>query len=88
MLIKSSTSIRTDYDGIVTLAKTKKEPVFVTRNGEGEMVFLPLELWEKREAENELLRLLLQRERNRRSGARTYSQEDVDALVEDILHEA
>lgn len=88
MLIKSSTSIRTDYDGIATLAKTKKEPVFVTRNGEGEMVFLPLELWEKREAENELLRLLLQRERNRRSGARTYSQEDVDALVEDILHEA
>ena len=51
MMIKSATALRNDYDGMVQLSKSKQEPIFLTRNGEGEMVFLPIELWEKREAE-------------------------------------
>ncbi len=35
------------------------------------MVFVPLELWEKREAELDLLAELLRREQNRLAGART-----------------
>ena len=29
------------------LSKEAQEPIFLTRNGEGEMVFAPIELWEK-----------------------------------------
>ena len=87
MMIRSATAMRNDYDGMVRLSKEKQEPIFLTRNGEGEMVFLPLELWEKREAELNLLSELLRREENRLAGARTATQEQVRAIVEDLLHE-
>ena len=87
MLIKSTTALRNDYDAMVKLSKEKQEPIYLTRNGEGEMVFMPIELWEKREAELDLLEELLKRERNRLAGARTYSMEEIDRMAEDILHE-
>lgn len=87
MVIRSSTALRNDYDGMVKLSQERKEPIFLTRNGDGEMVFLPIELWEKREAELDLLAEMLRREQSRIAGARTYSMEEMDALTEDILGE-
>ena len=87
MVIKSATTLRNDYDGVVTLAKTKQEPVFITRNGEGEMVILPIELWERREAELDLLELLLNRERSRIAGARTYTREEMRDVAREVLGE-
>lgn len=86
MMIKSATALRNDYDKVVRLSKEKQEPIYITRNGEGEMVFLPQELWEKREAELELLAELLQRERNRIAGARTFSMDDMRDAAEEILN--
>ena len=59
MIIKSATALRSEYDKLVQLSKEKQEPIFLTRNGEGEMVFLPIDLWEKREKELDLLAELL-----------------------------
>lgn len=87
MMIRSATAMRNDYDGMVKLSKEKQEPIFLTRNGEGEMVFLPLELWEKREAELNLLSEMLRREENRLAGAKTASQEEMRSLTEELLHE-
>ena len=87
MVIKSSTALRSDYDGMVKLAQEKQEPIFLTRNGDGEMVFVPIELWEKREAELDMLAEMLRREQNRQAGAKTYSTDDIAALAEDILRE-
>ena len=87
MMIRSATAMRNDYDGMVKLSKEKQEPIFLTRNGEGEMVFLPLELWEKREAELDLLSEMLRREGNHLAGAKTASQEQMHALTEKLLHE-
>ena len=64
MLIKSSTTLRNEYDKIVGLSKARQEPVYITRNGEGEMVFLPIEAYERREAELTLLEKLLMAEQN------------------------
>ena len=33
MLIKSSTTLRNEYDKIVGLSKARQEPVYITRNG-------------------------------------------------------
>ena len=79
--------MRSDYDGMVKLAKEKQEPIYLTRNGDGEMVFVPIELWEKREAELDMLAEMLRREQNRQAGAKTYSTDDIAALAEDILRE-
>ncbi len=87
MVIKSATALRNDYDGMVRLSKQRQEPIFLTRNGEGEMVFLPLELWEKREAELSLLAELLNRERNALAGAKTSTQDEMETLAEELLDE-
>lgn len=88
MVIRSATTLRNDYDGMVKLSKEKQEPIFITRNGDGEMVFLPIELWEKREAELNLLSEMLRREQSRIAGARTYSMEEIRSAVEELLHES
>ncbi len=87
MLIRSSTALRSNYDEMVKLSQEKQEPVFLTRNGDGEMVFLPIELWEKREAELNLLAEMLRREQNRIEGAKTYSLDEMETLTEEILRE-
>ena len=51
------------------------------------MVFLPIELWEKREAELNLLEEMLRRERSMLSGSRTASMDQMAAMSEEILRE-
>lgn len=87
MEIRSATALRNDYDGMVRLSKEKQSPIFLTRNGDGEMVFLPIELWEKREAELNLLEEMLRRERSMLSGSRTASMNQMVAMSEEILGE-
>ncbi|MCI5704989.1 type II toxin-antitoxin system Phd/YefM family antitoxin [Candidatus Pseudoscillospira sp. SGI.172] len=87
MMIRSATTLRNDYDKMVKLSQERQEPIFLTRNGEGEMVFLPIELWEKREAELDLLAESLRREQNLAAGAKTYSMQEMEALTEDVLGE-
>lgn len=87
MLIRSATELRNDYDGIVRLSKENQEPIFLTRNGYSEMVLLPIELWEKREAELDMLSMLLKREQNRQAGAKSFSMEKMKAVTEDVLRE-
>lgn len=87
MLIKSSSVLRNDYDSLVKLSNEKAEPIYITRNGEGEMVFLPIEIYEKREAELSLLQQLLVAERNRIAGSPTFTTSDVRIELEEIYNE-
>lgn len=87
MLIRSATELRNDYDGMVRLSKENQEPIFLTRNGDSEMVLLPIELWEKREAELDMLSMLLKREQNRKTGTVSFSMEKMKAVTEDVLCE-
>lgn len=87
MLIRSATELRNDYDGMVRLSKENQEPIILTRNGDSETVFLPIELWEKREAELDMLSMLLKREQNRQAGAKSFSMEKMKVVTEDVLRE-
>ena len=88
MMIRSASTLRNDYDGMVKLSTEKQEPIYLTRNGDGEMVFLPIELWEKRQAELELFAEMLRREQNKLADARTYSASELRADVADVLRES
>lgn len=88
MMIRSATALRNDYDGLVKLSTEKQEPIYLTRSGDDEMVFLPIALWEKRQAELELFAEILRREQNKLSGARTYSASALRADAEDVLRES
>ena len=88
MMIRSATALRSDYDGMVKLSTEKQEPIYLTRSGDGEMGFLPIELWEKRQAELELFAEMLRRKQNKLAGAKTYSASELCADVEDVLRES
>ena len=87
MYIRSATSLRNDYDSMVKLSKENNEPIYLTRNGEGEMVFLPIDAYEQREAELDMLFMLLKREQSRLAGAKTFSMDEIKSITEDALRE-
>lgn len=73
MIIKASAALRNDYLSISNLAKDTKEPIYITKNGEGDGVFMSMEAFEKREQILQLRAKVLQAEQERLEGAKTRS---------------
>ena len=87
MMIKPSTSLRNEYNDISEFCKTQKQPVFLTKNGEGDLVVMSMETYEFREEMLDLREKLLAAEAVRLQGAKTYSREEAMAELEALLHE-
>ena len=88
MIIKPSASLRNDYSAISNLAKETKEPIYITKNGEGDLVVMSLEAFEKREEILKLRAKVLQAEQERLDGAKSWNISDVRKLLEERLGEA
>lgn len=86
MKIKPSTSLRNDYNSISAFCKANGEPVFLTKNGEGDLVVMSIEAYERREQMLDLREKLIEAEAERLSGAKTYSQEEINTMMEDIIN--
>ena len=71
MIIKPSAALRNDYSSISRLAKETKEPIYITKNGEGDIVLMSIDAFEKREQILQLRARVLQAEQERISGAET-----------------
>ena len=71
MIIKASAALRNEYSTISTLAKNTKEPIYITKNGEGDGVFMSIEAYEKREQILQLRAKVLQAEQERLDGEKT-----------------
>lgn len=76
MIIKPSTTLRNEYPLISELAK--QEPVFITKNGEGDVVVMGIELYTKMEEMYRLRNRIYQAEQSRLAGNRTYSLEEIE----------
>ena len=73
MIIKASAALRNDYAAISNLAKETKEPIYITKNGEGDLVLMSIDAFEKREQLLKLRAKVLQGEQERIDGAETLS---------------
>lgn len=68
MLIKASTMLRNDYGKISALAKSTKKPIYITRNGEGDLVIMAIDAFEEHEQMLELRSKVLDAEERRLKG--------------------
>ena len=73
MVIKPSAVLRNDYASISNLAKETNEPIYITKNGEGDMVLMSIEAFEKREQILQFRAKVLKAEEERISGSETLS---------------
>ena len=86
MMIKPSTCLRNEYNDISAFCRTQQQPVFLTKNGEGDLVVQSIDAYSFREEMLDLREKLLEAEASRIRGAKTYSLDEVNQQLEDIIN--
>ena len=71
--IRPSTALRNEYAEISRSCHESGEPIFITRNGEGDLVVLSIAAYNQREAGLELREKLLEAEEQLASGVKPVS---------------
>ncbi|MBI9101661.1 MAG: type II toxin-antitoxin system Phd/YefM family antitoxin [Spirochaetales bacterium] len=84
MTIKPSTTLRNDYSSISSMAHQSQEPIFITKNGEGDLVVMSIEAYEEREKVLRHRESILEAELSRISGEKTYKLEEVQNRIKEI----
>ena len=87
MLIKASTALRNDYPAISNPAHQTSEPIYITKNGEGDLVIMSIDAFERREQLLKLRLKVLQAEEERLSGAKPISVADARRKLRERIHE-
>ena len=87
MQIKSSTALRNDYTAVSTLAHQTQEPIYITKNGEGDVVVMSIAAFEERVLQLKHRADILEAEFSRLNGEPTCSVAQVrERLREKYRH--
>lgn len=85
MNIRPSAAIRQNYNEIAELCRKTAEPVFLTKNGEGDLVVMDMETFNRREKMLKLREELLAVEEDRLAGRTGCTVDELDSYLESIL---
>ena len=88
MIIRPSATIRQNYNEISEMCKKTKEHVFLTKNGEGDLVVMDIETFNRREKMLKLSEELLAVEEDRMNGSQGYSVSEVVQMMNNVIDEA
>ena len=88
MNIRPSASIRQNYNEISELCKKSGEPVYLTKNGEGDLVVMDIAAFDRREKMLKLREELLAVEEDRLHGDAGYSAGEVGEMMRAAIREA
>ena len=90
MMIRPSTAIRNEYNEISKICHESGEAIFITKNGEGDLVVQSMAAYRQREASLELREKLLEAEEQLAAGVKPVSLEDAEShwrKLADAIHE-
>ena len=76
------------YNEIAEMCRKTAEPVFLTKNGEGNLVIMDIETYNRREKMLKLREKLLAVEEDRMHGSKDYSVDEVAAMMRSVIKEA
>lgn len=88
MNIRPSAAIRQNYNEIADMCRKTAEPVFLIKNGEGDLVVMDIETYNRREKMLKLREELLAVEEDRMRGSKGYSVDEVTAMMRSAIKEA
>jgi PHD/YefM family antitoxin component YafN of YafNO toxin-antitoxin module len=88
MQIKPSAVIRQNYNEIAELCRSSREPVFLTKNGAGDLVVMDIETYTRREKLLRLREELLAAEEDRASGLHGVTPDALEIYLDGIINEA
>jgi len=88
MHIKASATIRNNYNEISALCKESGEPVYLTKNGEGDLVVMDIKAFERRAKELRLAEQLWGVRTARLAGAKGHTIEEARNVLKKTIAEA
>jgi len=86
--IKASASIRSNYNEIAKLCKETGQPVYLTKNGEGDLVVMDIKSFDRRAEDLRIAEELFRIRSARLSGARGYSVSEARELLHETIANA
>jgi len=88
MTIKPSAAIRNNYRKVADYCIETGQPVFLTNNGEGELIVMSIQAWKEERERERVEKILLQIEAEERAGIYNYTPlDEVFAEVDRIIDE-
>lgn len=87
MNIRPSAVIRQHYNEIADLCRKTSEPIFLTKNGEGDLVVMDIETFNRREKMLKLREELLAVEEDRLQGRSGCTLDDLDSYLQNVIDE-
>lgn len=88
MQIKPSAAIRQNYNEIADLCRKCAEPIFLTKNGEGDLVVMDIETYARREQMLQLREELLAVEEDKIAERTGSSIDELESYLDDIIERA
>lgn len=87
MIIRPSAAIRQNYNEIADICRRTGEPVFLTKNGEGDLVVMDIETYNYHEKMLKVRAELLAVEEGRLRGEKGYTIDEVVEMMRNVIEE-
>ncbi len=86
-IIKSSTDLRNNYNEISSLCNKSHEPVFITKNGRGDLAVMSIALYDQLAQKEELYCLLAEAEEDVKAGREMSFEKSIKELRKKLNHD-
>lgn len=87
MNIRPSAAIRQNYNEVADMCRKTAQPVFLTKNGEGDLVVMDIAVYDQREKQLELREKLVEIEELRKAGIPDIPARTASASLRSLIKE-